>query len=110
MAGSGSTTINFGAFPGAPAAQVDVTGQTGFVASSPLEAWLLPIATADHSIDEHMIEEMTVRAHWIADGSFRIVAIADPRQQQTRLSEAPNLNQAQKNTLFGQFSIGWAWV
>jgi hypothetical protein len=58
---SGRTTIDFGAFPGTTHASVAVA-ETGIVAGSEIEAWIEPEATADHSEDEHMLEQITVVA------------------------------------------------
>lgn len=66
---SGIATLDFGAFPGASDASVAVTGQTNIVAGSLVEAWLRPVATADHSADEHMLETLKVFAHTIVPGT-----------------------------------------
>ena len=62
MGASGTTTIDFGAFPGTSDTSVAVTGQAGIVAGSLVEAWIRPVATADHSADEHMVETLKVFA------------------------------------------------
>jgi hypothetical protein len=71
MGASGTTTIDFGAFPGASDASVVVTGQTGIGAGSILEAWIFPNVSADHSADEHMVE--TIRA--FADASTIVAGV-----------------------------------
>lgn len=53
MGAQGTTTVNFGAFPGNTEASVTVTGQASIVGGSLVEAWLFPSTTADHSADEH---------------------------------------------------------
>jgi hypothetical protein len=63
VAGKGATEIDFGAFPGKSDASILVP-ETG-VSSHPTsiaEAWLVPVATADHTDDEHLVESIAVRA------------------------------------------------
>lgn len=71
---SGQTTIDFGAFPGASDASV-VVASAGISAGSKVKAWLTPVATADHSADEHMLETIKVFAGAINPGvGFTIYA------------------------------------
>ena len=106
MADSGTTTLNFGAFPGSPEASVDVTGQTGFVSTSEVEAWVMPVATADHSVDEHLIENLKVMAHYQADGTIRIKGSVEPFFG----FRPPAGEGTQRHRLFGQFTVGWVWA
>lgn len=100
MAAQGLATINFGAFPGEDEVTLDITGQTGFIATSAVEAWIQPKATADHSLDEHRIEEIEVKAAYQADGTIRIYG--------RWTGDGPrSLN---GNLLYGQWSIGWVWT
>lgn len=105
MAGHGTATIDFGAFPGAVQAQVDVTGQTGLVATSRIESWVMSIATADHTVDEHMVESLLVRAVYQVDGTLTVKGVVDPGVGFDRVSQP-----AQQHRLHGQFSVGWAWA
>ena len=57
---SGTTIIDFGAFPGAYDTSVAVTGQGSILSTSLVEAWIFPDVTADHTEDEHLIEEIKV--------------------------------------------------
>jgi hypothetical protein len=71
----GSTTIDFGVFPGKSDASVAVTGQASIVVGSTVDAWLRPDATADHTADEHLVETMRVIAGTIVAGTgFTIYA------------------------------------
>jgi hypothetical protein len=104
---SGTTTVNFGAFPGKHEATVDVTGQTGLVSTTRIWAWIQPIATADHSLDEHVEENIQAMAYYVADGTLRIRANATnylhnrlPRQDR----------QADPARCHGLFTVGWAWI
>lgn len=56
MATQGTATLDFGAFPGNIYASVAVTGQAGIVAGSLVEAWIRPVATADHTADDHIVD------------------------------------------------------
>lgn len=100
MGANGQTSINFGAYPGANVASVDVTGQTGFVTTSAVEAYIQPKATADHSADEHRIEEISIAGVYQADGTIRIEG------QHTGFgSRDPN-----GHKLYGVFNVGWVWI
>ena len=71
MAASGQTTVDAGAI-GNTANEIvaTVTGQAGILAaSSELEAWVQPVATAEHSVDEHRVEQLSVHAYNIVDGT-----------------------------------------
>lgn len=59
---TGITTLDFGAFPGKSDASTAVTGQGAIVAGSLVEAWIRPVATADHTDTEHMVETLKVHA------------------------------------------------
>lgn len=72
---AGVTTIDFGAFPGGSDAKVTVTGQTGIVAGSVLQAWIVAQPTADHTADEHRVETISVTCgNIVANTSFDIYA------------------------------------
>ena len=105
--GSGSTNIgtavlDFGAFPGASDASVVVTGQTGILSTSVVNAFIRPVATADHTADEHLVETLQVRAGNIVVGTgftiygFNSNQINDSKGNGTRLS--------------GQWTISWTWA
>lgn len=95
MGAQGTTTVDFGAFPGAMDASVAVTGQAGIVAGSLVEAWLRPAATADHTADEHLVEPLRVLAHTIvAATGFTITVLND-----NRLPEPPPVNPPSQTSL-----------
>ena len=62
MATQGTTTIDFGAFPGTTDTSVAVTGQGAIVAGSLVEAWIRPEATASHSVMDHVVDPPRVIA------------------------------------------------
>lgn len=129
MGARGFTEIDFGAFPGASYATVAVTGQTGILTTSHVEAWLAPDDTADHSADEHIIAAVGLRvlvtALPIAGTGFTIAglyraAIEEPLQAPTpstfRSAAATVYGQpgpsigGQEIRLSGRFRVGWVWV
>jgi hypothetical protein len=98
MSSSGTATLDFGAFPGKTDATVAVTGQTGIVAGSLVGAWIRPVATADHSIDEHRVEALEVTADTIVAGTgFTIFG--------TSTSQFGN-----STLLYGTWTVAWAWT
>lgn len=67
----GVATINFGTYPGSTMASVVVTGETGITATMQLEAKisLTNSGTADHSVDEHRVEQIKISAGAIVAGT-----------------------------------------
>ena len=101
MSASGTTTVDFGAFPGAADTSVAVTGQAGIVSGSLVGAWIRPVATADHSIDEHRVEPISVVADTIVAATgftiYATEAVAD-----TPMNEG--------HRLYGTWTVAWAWT
>lgn len=102
MGNQGTATLNFGAFTADSSPNgyrntdttVVVTGQTGILTSSLVEAWVaVPQSpTADHSIDEHLIETFQLRAgNIIAGTGFTIYA------------------ECIVGGTYGAFTINWVW-
>lgn len=116
MATQGTTTVNFGAFPGQSDTFVNITGQTGITANSLVEAWLLPAATADHSADEHQVDPPDILAgNLVAGTGFTIYATARAGipvpDGNTRILSA---GQGQDNGRaapmpYGQWTVAWVW-
>lgn len=94
MAGSGTTTVDFGAFPGKTDTTVAVTGQTGIVSGSLVGAWIRPEATAAHSADEHRVENLAIVADTIVAGTgFTIYAQTEDKTRR-----------------YGTWTVAWAWT
>jgi hypothetical protein len=92
MATQGSTTIDFGAHPGSTNVALDITGQTGIASGAEVDAWLTASATADHSIDEHVVDGPTVIAGNVQAGvGFTIYAAA------------------KDGHAYGEWSVSWVW-
>lgn len=88
----GQTTVDFGAFPGTDLTSVDVTGQAGIGATDWISAALLVDASADHTADEHRVEEIDVSAGAIVAGTgFTIYA------------------KTRNQPLYGEYNVQWAW-
>lgn len=93
MGAQGHTTIDFGAAPGTGGdVRIAVTGQGAIVAGSDAEAWLRCESSADHSADEHLVENIRVRAGNIASGTgFDIVA------------------ECLLGSTYGVWNVSWVW-
>lgn len=125
MGAQGTTTINFGAFPGTSDASVAVTGQTGITGTSLVEAWLYPAATADHSADEHMVETIKVVAGNIVAGTgFTIYGFNTSERHEPLTSAGISRFRTAATTvyggtkpsiggrgtrIYGQWTVAWVW-
>jgi hypothetical protein len=69
---TGTDTIDFGVFPGSSHTTRTIA-DAGVLSGSVVEAWLRPVASADHSADEHRIEPIEVSAGDIAAGVSFVV-------------------------------------
>lgn len=97
---TGTATLDFGAFPGKTDASVAVTGQTAIAAGTLVEAWIRPVATADHTADEHMVESFRVFAADIVAGTgFTIYG-----------HSTAQWSGHQTHHIYGTWTIAWAWV
>jgi hypothetical protein len=100
----GTAIVDFGPFPGVTDASVAVTGQTSISATSQIEAYLYPLATVDHSADEHTYEMIRVYADpstIIPSTGFTIRA---------RAEDNPGTGQNKDGVrLYGQYTVAWVW-
>lgn len=76
-AASGELDVDAGALPGVESITVSVVA-AGCTTSSQVEAWLIPKDTADHSLDEHLVDPPSVVAHSPLAGSFSVTLSARP--------------------------------
>ena len=125
MGTQGTTTINFGAFPGSSDTSVAVTGQATILSGSLVEAWLSPVATADHTADEHLVETIRVMAGNVVAGTgFTIYAVNTSQLNEPLTSAgAGNFRSAATTVyggsapsvggigtrIYGQWSVAWVW-
>ena len=93
MATQGTTTIDFGAFPGTTDTSVAVTGQAAIVAGSLVEAWIRPAATASHSVMDHVVDPPRVIASDIvAATGFTIYGFTENTRRH-----------------YGIYTVAWVW-
>jgi hypothetical protein len=92
MGNQSTVSIDAGAFPGATEVTVAVTGQTGILSGSLAEAWIFPVATSDHTVDEHLMERLEVRAHTVVAGTGFSITLRGLNGQ-----------------IFGHWNVAWCW-
>jgi hypothetical protein len=111
MGAQGTTTVDFGAFPGKSDTSVAVTGQAGIVSGSLVEAWLRPVATSDHTADEHLVEPIRIIAgNIVAATGFTIYAFYAPIEYTEDVLDG-NYKFIQRlgGRLYGQWTVAWVW-
>lgn len=101
MGASGTSTLDFGAFPGASDASVAVTGQAAIVSGSLVEAWIRPVASADHSADEHMVETFQVFANTIVAATGFTISGFNTSQLDSPIGDGTRI--------YGTWTIAWVW-
>lgn len=107
----GTTSINFGAFPGVSDVTATVTGQTGIAGTSLVEAWIYPTATSDHSVDEHWVDPPNVKAGNIVAGTgFTIYGSAQPQDAQSLSQSLSLINTGGDSARpYGLWTCAWVW-
>lgn len=109
MGAQGTATLNFGSFPGNQEASVTITGQTGILAGSLVDAWMLPADTADHSADEQRVDPIRVTVgNVVAGNGFTIYGYPADIQvfgQKTAYGTLPD----QQADIYGAYNIAWVW-
>ena len=121
MGGQGTATLDFGVFPGASDAFVDVSAP-GVLTTSLVEAWIRPEATADHTADEHMVETMkvfgvctvndTIRVYGLNTGQI-MASLAYTREGERDgisrpmdpLPDTSNMG----TRIYGTWKVAWVW-
>ena len=102
MGDRGTAVLDFGAFPGKSDMSVAVTGQSGIVSGSLVEAWIRPVDSVDHSSDEHRMETLKVMAGDIVPGTgFTIYGMNSGEVHQ------PN---GQGTRIYGTWNVAWVWI
>lgn len=125
---TGTTTVDFGAFPGSNYATTNVTGQAGILAGSFINVVIRPIATADHLEDEHLVESIRLVVGTVIPGTgFQICAFdSEPRvepgiaewQQGGGLGGMSSRTGAGRRFdtggkmigIHGQYTVAWSWI
>ena len=102
MATQGSTTVDFGAFPGATDTVATITGQASIGSGSLVEAWIFPTATADHSADEHWVDPPEVFAGNVVAGTgFTIYAVVKKRSDLGPVSDSRRVRNVDQPRVVG---------
>ena len=92
MGAQGSMVFDFGSALRTTTATQSVTGEASILAGSLVEAFLMPAATADHSVDEHVMEDLTFAVVAVTAGvGFTVRGVC-------RLGHT-----------WGRFTVGWVW-
>lgn len=98
----GSTEIDFGAFPGGSDAEVTVTGQTGILATSNVQAWIVAQPTIDHTADEHRLETISVCVgNIVPNTSFTIYAQNTSQLNEPVTAASVNLFRSAATSVYG---------
>lgn len=111
---TGTTTVDFGAYPADPIATAVIAGETGILSGSVVQAWIYPTDTADHTLDEHLLVNMKVRAHSIVAGDgFTITAYFEGSGIQGLGKGSPvrrgNYPALVGESTYGEWSVAWRW-
>jgi hypothetical protein len=123
MGAQGTATLDFGAFPGSSVASVDVAA-TGVISTSAVEAWIRPVASSDHTVEDHIIAPMRVVGQYLSDNNIRIYGINTndvtppmepviddrPSTPVTVVARPLIRQERQRSPMFvGQFNVWWVW-
>lgn len=93
--GTGVDTIDFGSPNAFTQVAERAIAAPAIQAGSVVEAWLNAVATADHSVDEHLVDGPRVFAGGIVPGvGFTITGVATDRPG---------------SKLYGEWSVAWRW-
>lgn len=111
MGAQGTTTVDFGS-TGSVEAVATVTGQASITGASLVEAWIWPAASANHSADEHRLEEITVRAGNVVAGTgFTIWAHYTPARGGAvqEVGGRGRTSPRRRARLRGSYNVAWVW-
>lgn len=115
MGAIGTALVDFGTFPGSGHASLAITGQTGILSTSVVEAWVHPAATADHTSDEHIADPPRVVAADISVGvGFTIHLVNQDRVDGidgVNCGKGPGRPAANSNNAacYGVWAVAWVW-
>jgi len=121
---SGTTTIDFGAFPGLSDAAVTVY-EPSIGPTSIVQAWLVAADTADHSADEHVVETIQVIPGAAVAGAGFTIYAKNTNTVASQLSGAITVGFRAKvgdqagfampsvggegTRIWGQWTVAWRW-
>jgi hypothetical protein len=101
IGGQGTGVVDFGAFPGNTDTTLVITGQSGILVTSIVNAWIQSTATTDHSADEHVVDPPNVKAGNIVAGTGFTVYAVDANKLSDPKGKAPRV--------YGKWTVGWMW-
>lgn len=121
MGAQGTSSLDFGAFPGSNVAYTDVAA-AGVISTSAIEAWIRPEASADHTDTDHVAAAMNVIAQFVSNDNIRIYGIntndvipplepvMDTRPPLTIVGR-PQVRLDRQNSpmLVGVYNVWWVW-
>jgi hypothetical protein len=113
MGASGTSIVDFGAFPGASEASV-VVSAPGISASSLVEAWIFPANTTDHSADEHRLETLSVMVDplKIVPGVSFTISLVNYSQLSEQAGSRGSQGSADGGIgtlVYGKWNVAWVW-
>jgi len=108
MGAQGTATLDFGVFPGSSVTSVDVAA-AGLISTSAVEAWIRPVATADHTVEDHIIVPMRVVGQYLSDGNIRIYGINANDVIPPQEDVSPATVRQNAPMLVGQYNVWWVW-
>lgn len=94
MSGTGTAVVDFGAFPGTCEVTVNISGQSGILAGSSVDAWLVATPTGDHTALDHA----WAKAFIAVSAGPPTAAVGFPVYFRVPF------------TLTGTFTFEWAWA
>ena len=120
MGAQGTAVLDFGAFPGSSVTSVDVAA-SGVGSTSAVEAWIRPVASADHTVEDHITTPMRVVGQYLSDNNIRIYGIntndiLPPEEVVPNPGKRPLINRNNRLSkrdpapmLVGQYNVWWVW-
>lgn len=90
MSTQGTTTVDFGSRE--TSVQKVITGQTGILAGSLVEAWMFPALTASNQPDNHWFDDFTVTAGSVVAGTGFTITV-----------------KCNQGVAHGVYNVAWVW-
>jgi hypothetical protein len=112
MGAQGTTTVDFGAYPGSDSTSVAVTGQAAILSGSLVEAWIFPAATADHTHDEHLVDPPRVIAGSVSAGTGFTIYAFSPHPAipgGDAIDGSFHLTPRNDVRIWGKWNVAWVW-
>jgi len=113
MGATGTSEVDFGAFPGKSDTSVAITGQAAIVAGSLVEAWIRAVASTDHTADEHLVENLKVIAGTIVAGTGFTIYVFNTTPHfpgSDTIDAIGNTKPTNSSRVYGKWEVNWAWV